>query len=154
MRYFLFFSNIKCSVYRSIINTRSARHFYVLVAVWGLASAALAISGAYTSQTFYDLLPGLWIPFVPVQIFAIYFATSSSFRDTITKVIDQTPLHCLVYFQALRISAVGTARRTFPESFELFAGVLICFSDCRPYTSEGVPSKVALAAEVSQCGTY
>jgi len=118
------------SVHNSTINTRSARNIYVLVtawAVWGLASAALAISGAYTSQTFYDLLPGLWIPLVPVLIFTAYFATSSSFRDTLSNVVKRTPLHWLVYFQALRISAVGTAfetaRGTFPESFELFVGV-------------------------------
>lgn len=47
--------------------------------------------------------------------------------DTLSKIIEQTPLHWLVYFQALRISAVGTAfetvRGTFPESFELFVGV-------------------------------
>ena len=118
------------SVRRGVIDTRSARHLYALVvawAVWGLASAALALSGAYTSQMFYTLLPGLWIPFVPVLIFAAYFALSASLRDGLGHVIDHTPLHWLVYFHALRISAIGTAFETvrgkFPESFELFVGV-------------------------------
>ena len=48
-------------------------------------------------------------------------------RDALGKVIGATPLHWLVYFHALRISAVGTAFETargkFPESFELAVGV-------------------------------
>ena len=118
------------SLRSGVIETTTARHYYALVvawAVWGVVSAALALSGAYTSQKFYALMPGLWLPFVPVMIFAAYFALSGPFRDGLGKVIDHTPLHWLVYFQALRISAVGTAFETargkFPESFELFVGV-------------------------------
>ena len=92
-----------------------------------MVSAVLAVSGGYTSQKFYALMPGLWVPFVPVVIFAAYFALSGSFRIGLGKVIDHTPLHWLVYFHALRISTIGaaveTARGMFPESFELFVGV-------------------------------
>ena len=118
------------SVRSGVIETTTARHFYALVtawAVWGVVSAVLAVSGGYTTQKFYALMPGLWLPFVPVVIFAAYFALSSSLRNGLGKVIDHTPLHWLVYLHALRISAIGTAfetvRGTFPESFELLVGV-------------------------------
>ena len=67
------------------------------------------------------------MPLVPALIFALYFAVSRGPRDALGKVIGATPLHWLVYFHALRISAVGTAFETargkFPESFELAVGV-------------------------------
>ena len=112
------------------IEQRDAWHIRALVvawAAWGFASAALSLSGAYTSEAFYALLPGLWMPLVPALIFVLYFAVSRGPRDGLGKVIGATPLHWLVYFHALRISAVGTAFETargkFPESFELAVGV-------------------------------
>ena len=118
------------SVQSGVIETSTARHFYALVVAWtawGVASAALALSGAYTSEQFYAMLPGLWIPFIPIVIFATYFALSGPFRNALGKVIDHTPLQWLVYFQALRISAIGTAFETargrFPVAFELYVGV-------------------------------
>ena len=112
------------------IEQRDAWHIRALVVVWaawGFASAALSLSGTYASESFYALLPGLWMPLVPALIFALYFAVSRGPRDALAKVIDATPLHWLVYLHALRISAVGTAFETargkFPESFELAVGV-------------------------------
>ena len=112
------------------IGRQQARRLQQLVAawaLWGLASAGLSLSGAYASDSFYSMLPGLWTPFVPVFIFAAYFTASRSIRDGIGKVLAATPLHWLVYFQALRLSAIGTAfetaRGAFPQSFELAVGV-------------------------------
>ena len=97
------------------IEQRDAWHIRALVvawAAWGFASAALSLSGAYTSEAFYALLPGLWMPLVPALIFALYFAVSRGPHDGLGKVIRATPLHWLVYFHALRISAARTAFET------------------------------------------
>ena len=95
--------------------------------LWGLASGALSLSGAYASDSFYAMLPGLWMFFFPVFIFVAFSVVSRSIRDGIGKVLAATPLHWLVYFHALRVSAIGagleTARGTFPQSFELAVGV-------------------------------
>ncbi len=95
--------------------------------LWGLASGALSLSGAYASNSFYAMLPGLWMFFFPVFIFVAFSVASRTVRDGIGKVLAATPLHWLVYFHALRVSAIGagleTARGTFPQSFELAVGV-------------------------------
>lgn len=107
--------------------TRALQGLVAAWALWGLASAGLSLSGAYASDSFYAMLPGLWMFFIPVFIFAAFSAASRSIRDGIGKVLAATPLHWLVYFQALRLSALGTAfetaRGTFPPSFELAVGV-------------------------------
>ncbi len=115
---------------RGHVERQQARALQGLVAVWalwGLASAGLSFSGAYASDSFYAMLPGLWMFFIPVFIFVAFSAASRSIRDGIGKVLAATPLHWLVYFQALRLSALGTAfetaRGTFPPSFELAVGV-------------------------------
>ena len=112
------------------IGRRQTRALQGLVAawtLWGLASAGLALSGAYASDSFYAMLPGLWAPFVPVFIFVALSAASRSIRSGIAKVLAATPLHWLIYFHSLRLSAIGTAfetaRGTFPQSFELAVGV-------------------------------
>ena len=107
--------------------TRALQGLVAAWALWGLASAGLSLSGAYASDSFYAMLPGLWMPFVPVFIFVAFGAASRSIRDGIGKVLAATPLHWLIYFHALRLSAIGTAietaRGTFPRSFELAVGV-------------------------------
>jgi len=132
---------------------RAVQQLVAAWALWGLASAGLSLSGAYASDSFYAMLPGLWITFVPVFMFIAFSVASPTIRDGIGKVLAATPLHWLVYFQALRLSAIRTAfetaRGTFPQSFELAVGVPdLLFGLSALYvgkrTSEGSISKRAV----------
>ena len=101
---------------------------YLMVIVgWSLASAYLARSGAYVSPGVLDLMPGLWLPLVPLVLALAFIALLPAFRRALTGIADHTPDHWFVYLQALRIFAVGTlaatARGEFPLYFELGVGL-------------------------------
>lgn len=102
--------------------------FFVPVAlvVWGLSSASFAITGLYDAPRFLRLLPGLWLPLIPL---VIVFGTlvHPLVRMRLRSVALSIPDHWLVGVQALRIAAIGTLIKTaqgvFPIHVELAIGV-------------------------------
>lgn len=98
-----------------------------VLCLWTVLSSILAIKGVYSSSSFYALLPGLWLPFIPVSICLIPFLISSQFRNTLTKILNCAPIRWFIYLQALRIAAIGTLYKTltgqFPLAVELAMGI-------------------------------
>ena len=128
------FGFIAAITYRSVrlsyLESRNAKKVYwllIILGIWTVISSILAIKGVYTSSRFYALLPGLWFPIIPVSICLIPFLISSQFQNTLTKILNCTPIHWLIYLQALRIAAMGTLYKTligqFPLAVELAMGI-------------------------------
>ena len=87
-----------------------ARSLYIVIALLGLwapMSAALALSGFYSSPVVLERLPGLWVTMVPVLILMIPWIFSSAYRDSINSLIESVGLHRIVIFEGLRVLAIG-----------------------------------------------
>jgi len=101
--------------------------YLLVIALWSAASAYLAYSGTYLSETVLALMPGLWLNLVPLFLAAPFLLGSPGFRRALVAIADHTPDHWFVYLQALRIFAIGTlietARGTFPLYFEIGVGI-------------------------------
>jgi hypothetical protein len=78
-----------------------------LLALWGPLSASLALGGVYTDPAVLERLPGLWVTMVPVLILMIPWTFSASFRDSINLLIDSVGLHKVMFFEGLRVLAIG-----------------------------------------------
>jgi len=113
------------------------------VLLWALASAALAITGTYLSERFLRLLPGLWLPLVPMLAVLGAIGASREVRQSLLGVLDVTPPEWLVAVHALRILALGTLVKTlqgeFPLHFELGVGLPdLAFGLSAPWMLYGV----------------
>ena len=97
--------------------------------LWGILSAYLSKIGLYKSQGFLALVPGLWLPLVPVALTIIPIAAFPTLRAGIFKTIDFTPLTWFAYIQALRITALGTAVKTIQGQFPVIVEVFLGFPD-------------------------
>ena len=78
-----------------------------LLALWTPITAFLALSGIYTSPSVLESLPGLWVSMVPAVILFVPWIASASFRDSVNRVIDAVGLHNVVFFEGLRVLAIG-----------------------------------------------
>lgn len=90
------------------INGAEARSVYFLVlllAVWTVILIALGIGGIHV--TLMDRIPLLWQSGIPVTILFINFILSRNLRRALHRIASSTPQHWLVFFQALRIGALG-----------------------------------------------
>lgn len=95
--------------------------------LWSLATSLFAVNGAYDSEAFLLLLPGLWMPGLPVIIAGGLLMTVPGLRAELRRIAEATPLHWFVGFQGLRITALGTLILTlqgrFPEYLEIAIGL-------------------------------
>ncbi len=92
------------------INTAEARNAYFLLLaffVWTLISAAMGLKGIHASPLLMERVPLLWQANVPVVILAIALLFSRNLRSGLRGIAAGTPWHWLVFFQALRIGALG-----------------------------------------------
>ncbi len=113
------------------INTTLMRATFLPVAgltIWTVIAIILGIWGIYESENFYKLYPALWMPVIPI---AIVFASLALPRvqKGIASTLDVTPAHWLVFFQAGRISAIGTAYHTLQGDFPLYFEVMVGIPD-------------------------
>ncbi len=110
----------------------NAKDIYWLLGVlvlWTVASSLMAIQGFYASSSFWALLPGLWLPFVPVSICLIPFIVSPRFRNSLVEILNSTPVYWMVYLQVLRIAALGTLYKTLIGQFPIHVELIIGISD-------------------------
>ncbi len=110
-------------------NTKSIYWVLGVLGLWTVASSMMSIQGFYASPRFWSLLPGLWLPFVPVTLCLIPFAISSQIRDSLIKILNATPISWLIYLQALRIAALGTLFKTIIGQFPVHVELVIGISD-------------------------
>jgi hypothetical protein len=87
---------------------RPLRGLLVVLLIWCGGSAALATNGFYVHEAVLNTLPFLYFPFIPVAVTMRWIAVSPSLRNAVLAVVEQTPLHRIIYIEGLRIAAVGT----------------------------------------------
>ena len=109
-------------------NQVRALYFVILLlGVWGPISAYLAINNFYTSPLVLEHLPGFSVTMVPVLVLMIPWALSARFKDSINKIIDKVGLHKILFFEGLRILAIGgiikATRGEFSSEFGLLIGI-------------------------------
>lgn len=94
---------------------------------WGATSTWLGLTGVYDDTAFLNLLPGLWLPLVPIIITSLLILVLPLVRTGIHDIAVHTPAHWLVGIHALRIAALGTlllaTRDKFPLHVELAIGL-------------------------------
>lgn len=126
----MMFLAVRTSVRANAISASQAKALYgvlVLLGLWGPITAYLAISNFYTSPFVLEHLPGFFVTMVPVLLLMVPWGLSASFRDSITKVIDTVGLHRVLFFEGLRILAIGgiikAIRGEFTAEFGFFIGI-------------------------------
>lgn len=92
------------------INTAEVRSVnFLLLAffVWTMISIALGMKGLHASPALMERVPLLWQACMPIAILAINLLLSRNLRSALRGIAASTPWHWLVFFQALRIGALG-----------------------------------------------
>ncbi len=90
------------------ISRVEARSVYILVlafSVWTAVVIALGMGGIHVALM--DPVPLLWQAGIPVTILFINLMLSRNLRRALHGIASSTPQHWLVFFQALRIGALG-----------------------------------------------
>ena len=131
--FFLPFLAWKALQYGHINRTQFKATFIPIIGltIWTASAIFLGMSGISSSDKFYQLYPALWMPVIPIAICFASF-TLPTVQQGIVSILAVTPAHWLAFFQAGRISAIGTAYHTlqgnFPLYFEIVVGIPdLCF---------------------------
>ncbi len=96
--------------------------------IWTAIAVMLGISGILESENFYQLYPALWMPVIPIAIMFVSLALPTV-QKGIVSILAVTPAHWLVFFQAGRISAIGTVYHTWQNTFPLYFEVAVGIPD-------------------------
>lgn len=96
--------------------------------VWGRTTSHLALSGSYQTAAFYGLLPGLWLPLVPIVLTLTLIAASPTLRQTLLAIASRHT-RALVFVHTLRIAAVGSVIKAATGDFPLFFAYLVALPD-------------------------
>lgn len=96
--------------------------------IWTAIALFLGISGILESENFYQLYPALWMPIIPMTI-VLASLVLPTVREGIMSILAITPAYWLVFFQAGRISAMGTAYHTLQGTFPLYFEVVVGIPD-------------------------
>jgi len=104
---FCIFINRKAKNNQSIskAEARSVDVLLLLFFVWTLIAIMLGIKGSHVLLM--EHIPLLWQACVPVAIVFIGLLLSRNLRSALSSIASGTPWHWLVFFQALRIGAIG-----------------------------------------------
>jgi len=123
---FCFFITFRAQKNQSI-NTKEARSAYVLLfafGVWALASIIMGIKQLHLPLM--DRIPLLWQSCVLMVILGMGLMVKS-LRSALRGIASTTPLHWLIFFQGLRIGALGTIIKVFrgeiTSGFPLWVGI-------------------------------
>ncbi len=110
------------------IGAAKARSVYFLLLalfVWTLMSIALGIKDLHVELM--ERVPLLWQACVPIVILAIGLIFSRTLRSGLRGIAAGTPWHWLVFFQALRIGALGGVMKgikgEITSSFVFWVGI-------------------------------
>ena len=99
----------------------------VALGVWGLLMSWLSLSGNGRNPAFLKLLPGLWLPPLPVLGTALAITLSPALRSAFFALASGVPEYQLILFQALRIAAIGSVIKTslgrLPPAFGFGTGI-------------------------------
>ena len=121
----------------------------VPLVVWGFFSARFALTGVYASQEFLSLMPGLWLPAVPVVITTILLILIPAARSGLHEIALHTPAHWQVAVQALRVCAIGTLLLSLRESFPIHVELAIGVTDITFGVSAALIYRAVKAGRIS-----
>ncbi|MBL3527757.1 MAG: hypothetical protein JMN27_09285 [gamma proteobacterium endosymbiont of Lamellibrachia anaximandri] len=98
----------------------------LILLIWGGYVGYQSSAGIFATEAFFSLLPGYWLPYVPVVIAITLTMLVTPLRIGLRKLVDETPQHWLTGIHGLRILALGTLIKAsmvvFPEKFAWFVG--------------------------------
>ncbi|MBL3588325.1 MAG: hypothetical protein JMN24_00855 [gamma proteobacterium endosymbiont of Lamellibrachia anaximandri] len=98
----------------------------LILLIWGGYVGYQSSEGFFATEGFLNLLPGYWLPYVPVVIAITLTLLIAPLRHGLRKLVDETPRHWLTGIHCLRILALGTLIKAsmgvFPEKFAWFVG--------------------------------
>ncbi|MEW8561635.1 MAG: hypothetical protein AB2541_06000 [Candidatus Thiodiazotropha sp.] len=114
---------------REILNSVQRNQLALLLGIllfWGLFVGYQSSVGRFNDEAFFNLLPGYWLPYVPVFIAVAMVSVLTPLREGLRLLIDETPAHWLSGIHMLRILALGTlikaSKDQFPQMFAWFVG--------------------------------
>ncbi|MEW8354156.1 MAG: hypothetical protein AB2665_10190 [Candidatus Thiodiazotropha sp.] len=114
---------------REILNSAQRNQLALLLGIlliWGLFAGYQSDKGRFNDGAYYDLLPGYWLPYVPVVVAVAMMSVLAPLREGLRVLVDETPAHWLSGIHVLRILALGTlikaSRDQFPQLFAWFVG--------------------------------
>ncbi|MEW8690965.1 MAG: hypothetical protein AB2535_07740 [Candidatus Thiodiazotropha endolucinida] len=97
-----------------------------VILMWGMFIGYQSSVGRFSSEPFYNLMPGYWMPYVPVAVAVSMMLLLAPLRDGLRILVDKTPAHWLSGIHILRILALGTLLKAsndlFPQMFAWFVG--------------------------------
>ncbi|MEW8092616.1 MAG: hypothetical protein AB2784_23675 [Candidatus Thiodiazotropha endolucinida] len=112
-----------------ILNSNQRNQMALLIGVilmWGMFIGYQSSVGRFSSEPFYNLMPGYWMPYVPVVVAVSMMLLLAPLRDGLRILVDKTPAHWLSGIHILRILALGTLLKAsndlFPQMFAWFVG--------------------------------
>lgn len=96
--------------------------------LWTGIAIVMGASGIH--QKLASQFPFLWQPFIPIVITAAALIFSRSLRSGLRGLVSATPWHWLIFFQALRIGAIGGVikglKGEITSSFVFWVGIPDC----------------------------
>lgn len=75
--------------------------------IWSVVAAVMGLMGVHASRELLEGYPVIWQARVPVVILAIYLLVSGNARQGLKGTMRATPLSWAVFFQGLRVGALG-----------------------------------------------
>lgn len=97
------------------------------MALWGALTSWLSLSGRYRQARVLALLPGLWLPPLPVMATVVALAVSPALRDAFLALASGIPQDKFMLMQTLRIAAIGGLTKTIlgrlPPAFGFGTGI-------------------------------
>ncbi len=101
------FITAKAKKDRSISRAEAGSVYFLVLAfaVWTAVVIALGMGGTHVALM--DQVPLLWQSGIPVMILFVSLILSRNLRRALHGIASSTPQHWLVFFQALRIGALG-----------------------------------------------
>jgi hypothetical protein len=111
----------------SALQFRALNVWLALLTAWGITTTVLSTTGAYRSEAFYTLLPGLWVPLAPVALSLALLGLWPDFRAALWTVTTATSPRAFLWLHALRVAAIGGvikgAQGQLPQSFAFPIGI-------------------------------
>lgn len=112
-----------------ILNSDQRNQMALLIGIilmWGMFIGYQSSVGRFGSEPFCNLMPGYWMPYVPVVVALSMMLSLAPLRDGLRVLVDETPVHWLSGIHILRILALGTLLKAsndlFPQMFAWFVG--------------------------------
>lgn len=122
------------TAFRVCARNGGARTEFVTALIWlgslaivGVAVSWLSIIGVFQRSGFFAVLPGFWVPMIPLLISGGMLLILPPFRRALWAISTQVPARAFVAVHALRIAALGGVLKGFsgllPASFTLPVGI-------------------------------